>query len=373
MSGLTVTVIRQPSDEASTSAEFRYLDRHRALQIGRAFAEVRVATPAEAAAGVDTDAVLLLGSANVLVGAASLSAMADRLRDGADVVVPAPLAAVGPMGGAPVYTLNGYEQLERRFLAAGPALPPASTLPLSLWRAAAAAPLLERGDVLATPPSLDGLRNVARAGLFHEFIDYYGEVREDVLPFIPDGVEDVLEVGCGRGVTGALVQERRGCRVTGLELNPVVARDAATRLHRVICGDAEEVEVDGRFDAVIALELFEHLVEPIPFLQRMAALLRPGGRVVLSTPNVGHYSVVADLAAGRWDYLPIGLLCYTHVRFFTRHTLEEWLAMADCGAWTIEPQQTELPDDVAAALAPLGANAASLRTKGFWVVVERPA
>ncbi len=372
MSTLTVTVVRQPSDEASTSAEFRYLERHRAAQIARTFAAVRFATPAEAAAGVDTDAVLLLGSANVLVTAASLEAMAARLEGGADVAVPAPLAAVAGAETAPVYTLNGFERLERRVLSATPPLPPAAALPLSLWRRDAVAPRLADGDVLAVPPPLAG-RRVDRAGLFHEFIDYYGEVREDVLPFIPDGVEDVLEVGCGRGTTGALVQERRGCRVTGLELNPVVARDAATRLHRVICGDAEEVEVDGRFDAVIALELFEHLVEPIPFLQRMVALLRPGGRVVLSTPNVGHYSVVADLAAGRWDYLPIGLLCYTHVRFFTRHTLEEWLAMADCGPWRIEPQETELPDDVLAALAPLGADAASLRTKGFWVVVQRPA
>ena len=57
----------------------------------------------------------------------------------------------------------------------------------------------------------------------------------------------------------------------------------------------------------------------------MRRLLRPGGRIVLSIPNVGHYSVVEDLLAGRWDYLPIGLLCYTHFRFFTRATLASWL------------------------------------------------
>ena len=45
---------------------------------------------------------------------------------------------------------------------------------------------------------------------------------------------------------------------------------------------------------------------------------------IFSIPNVGHYSIVEDLIAGRWDYLPIGLLCYTHFRFFTRHTLADW-------------------------------------------------
>ena len=49
----------------------------------------------------------------------------------------------------------------------------------------------------------------------------------------------------------------------------------------------------------------------------------PGGRLVLSVPNVGHWAVVEDLLAGRWDYLPIGLLCYTHYRFFTRRTLAD--------------------------------------------------
>ena len=44
-------------------------------------------------------------------------------------------------------------------------------------------------------------------------------------------------------------------------------------------------------------------------------VLPPGGVVVLSVPNVGHWSVVADLLAGRWDYLPAGLVCVTHLRF----------------------------------------------------------
>ena len=52
-----------------------------------------------------------------------------------------------------------------------------------------------------------------------------------------------------------------------------------------------------------------------------------------SVPNVGHWSVVKDLLEGRFDYIPIGLLCIGHIRFFTENTLIEMLK--DAG-FTIE-------------------------------------
>src|SRR5262249_46282451 len=126
---------------------------------------------------------------------------------------------------------------------------------------------------------------VVAAGLCHVFIDYYGEVRDDVLPFVPATARDVLEIGCGRGLTGELLQRTLGCRVTGVELNPEVAKDAGRRLHAVHAGDVQTLELGGTFDVVLALELFEHLTNNERFLERARELLRPGGRLVLSVPN----------------------------------------------------------------------------------------
>jgi 2-polyprenyl-3-methyl-5-hydroxy-6-metoxy-1,4-benzoquinol methylase len=225
---------------------------------------------------------------------------------------------------------------------------------------------------------------VEQAGLCHRFADYYGQAREDVVDLLAaEGILGaaggeafrVLEVGCGRGATGRILEERLGCRVTGVELNPVVARAAARHLHRVVAGDfqqvAAELAADEPFDALVALELFEHLTDQDGFLELARRLLRPGGRIVLSVPNVGHYSVVEDLMAGRWDYLPIGLLCHTHYRFFTRHTLEDWLGRCGFRALRLVPQETELPErwrHPAAAPDGLEVDAESLRTKGFYVV-----
>jgi hypothetical protein len=81
--------------------------------------------------------------------------------------------------------------------------------------------------------------------------------------------------------------------------------------------------------------------------------------------------VVEDLLAGRWDYLPIGLLCYTHYRFFTRRTLEDWLRRSGLERFTLHPQRTELPARFAQLPAPFEVDRESLGTKGFYVVVER--
>lgn len=312
---------------------------------------------------------LVAGHENVHLGARSLEAMKAAYDAGARVVVPDRLASFELAG--EIHTLREFERVEARLLAGGLAArePRRSHLPVAL----VAAPCLAGHPLAALLTDAGLLAGVERicAGIYHDYVDYYGEVREDVLLHVPEGVADVLEIGCGRGLTGALLEQRRGCRVTGVELNPEVAREAAARLHRVIVGDVETLAIDGRFDAVVATELFEHLCYPEAFLVKMRTLLRPGGRIVLSVPNVGHYSIVQDLLAGRWDYLPIGLLCYTHFRFFTRATLASWLERLGFERYEIVAQTTELPAQRFAGLGGVfDVDLESLRTKGFYVVVE---
>lgn len=312
--------------------------------------------------------VLLVGPGSVLVTRRSLAAMAARLAAGASLVVPFTLPELLAPAETPPYTLRGFERFEERLLAGR--RPPAGVarlLPLSLLAAAEAARLFAAADA----PAEGAAGSIVREGLCHPFADYYGEVREDVLPFLPPGVADVLEIGCGAGGTGRLLQERLGCRVTGVDLNPAAAAVAARFLHRVVTGDVATAPIDGTFDAVIAFELFEHLPDGEGVLQRLASLVRPGGRVILSVPNVGHHAVVTDLLAGRWDYLPIGLLCYTHYRFFTRRTLQDWLERLGFTRFALVPQVTELPAELAGDVPPgLELDRESLATKGFYVLID---
>jgi 2-polyprenyl-3-methyl-5-hydroxy-6-metoxy-1,4-benzoquinol methylase len=360
MSRLLIT--RTLAADGAHAPEFRYLLSHRLLEARHVFDDVVLiqGDEPEPTSGEPFDAVLALSSDNVLICRQSLAAMWDLLRTGLREIRPYRLAEAGLA--SPIYTLRGFEAAERAVL---------ETKGAGLPRNAARTPVaLLTFELFRQLPAQARGHEIGHAGLFHDFIDYYGEVRSDILPFVPAGAREVLEVGCGRGVTGKLLQDKFGCRVTGVELNPVVATEAARHLHRVIQGDVQRLEIDGRFDVIVALEVVEHLVETESFLARIQQLLAPGGRAILSIPNVGHYSIVEDLIAGRWDYVPIGLLCYTHYRFFTRRTLAEWLRRAGIRKFELVPQKTELPDRIRELPARFAADPESLATKGFYVLIH---
>jgi SAM-dependent methyltransferase len=373
-----ILVLRTVRPETAQSPEFIYLE---SLVLGEVQAvfdrPIVMRQPWFRGSLLDRayEAVLFLADDRVLLGRRSLQAMRDRLDAGAGVVCPRPLAEVAP---GPLYTLRDFEGVEAAVLAAPPpSSPPTSHLPVSLWGFAA----LERAvpglslERLMDPSLLSSLAvtpAAAWAGICHPFIDYYAELRDDILPLVPPDTHEVLEIGCGRGVTGRLLRERLGCRVTGVEMNPVVAQEARANLDRVFIGDVQTLELDGKYDLIVALELFEHLVRQEEFLDRMQKLLNPDGTILMSVPNVGHYSIVRDLLAGRWDYLPIGLLCFTHYRFFTRATLESWFRRLGFSRIRLQPQLTELPPEFSrlAAAGGFDVDLESLRTKGFYAMLQ---
>jgi SAM-dependent methyltransferase len=374
-------ILKRQSEQDACSEESRYLLSLCLLEARRVYDRVDLLLADEATtldAANDGADLLLAGEANVFVGHRSLALMRQRLSEGYEAVWPYRLADSGLAATHPLYTLRGYERLEDLFLSSAPrpARAPDSHLPLSLLAATPGRALADRHGVrsLLSEPRLLAAQDLgarlAYEGLYHECADYYGQERADVLPFVPPSAREVLEIGCGIGATGAYLQERLGCRVTGVELNPFAARRARERLHRVVAGDVMDVELPGRYDAVLALELFEHLARPEEFLARIRPAVEPGGRIVLSVPNVGHYSIVADLVAGRWDYLPIGLLCYTHLRFFTRRTLVDWLRRCGFEKFEIVAQTTELSEPFASLAGAMDCDRESLRTKGFYVVVD---
>lgn len=386
LGGLRFAVVE--TGEYARAPEFRYLVSWVRQEAEAVFGAVRD-VPADEPPGAGDGAPLLILDGRTLVARRSLGRMARALAEGAASVAPrslASVAAVHPLAaGKPVYTLRGYERLEAALVADAGAGADAGAAPDA--HDPVSCLLVAPGEAGQRAPrewlecSGGGAGGAARAGLCHRFADYYGQAREDVIEHLANAggapFREVLEVGCGRGATGRLLQERLGCRVTGVEINPVVARAAAEVLHRVVPGDVHAVADEltaaaggPPFDALVALELFEHLTDQEGFLELARRLVRPGGRIVLSVPNVGHHAVVEDLLAGRWDYLPIGLLCYTHYRFFTRHTLETWLRRCGFRRFRLVPQETELPDRFRRPIEGLETDLQSLRTKGFFVLID---
>jgi 2-polyprenyl-3-methyl-5-hydroxy-6-metoxy-1,4-benzoquinol methylase len=140
----------------------------------------------------------------------------------------------------------------------------------------------------------------------------------------------VLDVGCSSGYLARPLVER-GCTVVGLERDPVAAEEARAVCEEVLVGDVETMDLpfeEGSFDVVLCGDLIEHLRDPEAFLVRVRPLLRAGGRLVLTTPNVANWAMRLGLLAGRWRYTERGILDRTHTHLFTRATLVETLERA---------------------------------------------
>src|SRR5579859_1770467 len=139
----------------------------------------------------------------------------------------------------------------------------------------------------------------------------------------------VLDVGCDTGYLGrALIAH--GCSVSGVEMNEAAAAEAARYLDRVLVADLEKADLveefgAASFDVVVFGDVLEHLRDPLPALRQARPLLRPGGYIVISTPNIAHGDVRLALLAGRFNYSKVGILDDTHLRFFTRDSLVQFL------------------------------------------------
>jgi len=133
----------------------------------------------------------------------------------------------------------------------------------------------------------------------------------------------LLDVGAADGLLSRLLTER-GWKVTGLEADPVAAAAGATHCERIIPADLDAgiPPLPGEFDAIVCADVLEHLRDPAAALASLRRALAADGEVVISIPNVAHLWMRLSLFAGRFDYAERGILDRTHLRFYTRRTLE---------------------------------------------------
>ena len=107
----------------------------------------------------------------------------------------------------------------------------------------------------------------------------------------------LLDVGCGSGELLRRMEER-GWAVTGVEPDPVAAEGARANGLDVRDGMLADAEFpDERFDAIVLSHVIEHVHDPIELLRECGRVLRPGGTLVIMTPNlssVGHRKFGAD-------------------------------------------------------------------------------
>ena len=134
----------------------------------------------------------------------------------------------------------------------------------------------------------------------------------------------VLDVGCGGGIlTEALAQ--RGGRLTGIDATPAVievahehaARSALAITYQVTTAESHVSAARAAYDAVVCMELIEHVPSPQSLLEACAHLLRSGGDFFLSTINRSPRAYVEAVFGAEYllRLLPIGT--HDYARFIT--------------------------------------------------------
>jgi 2-polyprenyl-3-methyl-5-hydroxy-6-metoxy-1,4-benzoquinol methylase len=139
---------------------------------------------------------------------------------------------------------------------------------------------------------------------------------------------DLLDVGCGYGYFLEAADGRFRTR-TGTDFSAEAAAEARGRADAVHVGGVDALPADARFDCITTLHVIEHVYDPRPFVQSLFARLRPGGWLVVATPDMG--SGWRRVMGNRWPSFKLP----EHVVFYDRSALDALLGSLRGAARTI--------------------------------------
>jgi 2-polyprenyl-3-methyl-5-hydroxy-6-metoxy-1,4-benzoquinol methylase len=145
----------------------------------------------------------------------------------------------------------------------------------------------------------------------------------------------ILDAGCGNGYLISQLVDR------GLECFGVDPSETGITLARGSCPAANfacfDLTVDTgalileSFDIVTCIEVIEHVYAPRLLLSNLFRLLKPGGKLILTTPYHGYFKNLAIVTSGRFDRHLNPLWDHGHIKFFSHRTLKSALSEAGFG------------------------------------------
>jgi len=183
---------------------------------------------------------------------------------------------------------------------------------------------------------------IEETALVHSFGLYFSGKRQDLVDLVPHPAKNILDIGCAHGGFGELIgSQRSNLHLTGVEMNEVMAQNALPHYDQLHTMKVEDVRFEKMFDHINCGDIIEHLYDPWTMLKLFSSLLVKKGSLVVSLPNAGHWTIVKDMAAGDFEYLPVGMLCMTHIRWFTEKSIRQ--ALDEAGFYIDKFQREQIP------------------------------
>ncbi|MCF6360255.1 MAG: class I SAM-dependent methyltransferase [Cyclobacteriaceae bacterium] len=158
---------------------------------------------------------------------------------------------------------------------------------------------------------------------------YYETVRPEMLEFIPKSVKKTIEFGCSNGQFSKDIKEKFNTESWGIDIDSEAVKNANAVLDKVILSGAMEVLKDlpkEYFDCVICNDFLEHIINPSEFLIALKPYVTKNAVLICSLPNVRYWKNVSELLFEKdWRYREEGILDSTHLRFFTKKSIQRFL------------------------------------------------
>lgn len=150
---------------------------------------------------------------------------------------------------------------------------------------------------------------------------FYDNINDFVLQWY-EGEQSILDIGCGTGLLAREMKKKNPESIIfGFDISENVKPYAEKNLDVFYQVDLDKEEdypdIPQQFDLIILADVLEHTKRPDVLLKRVSQYLNPGGKIIISIPNIAHWSIRLDLLMGRFTYQQTGILDNSHLRFFT--------------------------------------------------------
>ena len=146
-----------------------------------------------------------------------------------------------------------------------------------------------------------------------------------IINMIKDGAS-VLECGCATGYITKYLSETKHCNMSIVEYEQEAFDLAKQYAQDGVCADLNQPSwaehfAGTQFDYILFMDVLEHLYNPRLALQSAEKLLKEDGKILISLPNIAHNDILINLNNNAFNYMNLGLLDDTHIRFFGKSNI----------------------------------------------------